>query len=996
MRIPASFRLSLALALLTVSIIMCADLLGLLSDPQQATLASRQKFCESLALQFSSLLSEGHLKHVTFAAEQLAQRNEDIISAAIREESGELIVSTPLHSSHWQNPQTVNKTGPTQVQVPLFEGNQLWGNVEIIFAPMHHDNLLGRLGSSKYGLILFVGIAGFLGYWVFMRRTLRQLDPSSVVPERVQAAFNALAEGVLILDNKEQILLANQSMGSATGEDSSSLIGRRASALEWSLNDKDATLPWLEVIRTGRPQHSVRVYSQRGGEGTRRFSVNCTPIFDSNDKRQGVLATFDDLTEVEQKNLELQSAMSQLEDSNNLIEKQNHELRYLAERDPLTSCLNRRSFNERGNALFKTALLGQSELCCLMVDIDKFKAINDNFGHEIGDYVIKAVGKLLQSSLREVDVLSRWGGEEFCVVLPGSSESKANIVAERIRRAMRKELTGKHTDDKIITVSIGLASIKDGVDDLAALINKADHALYYSKRNGRNRVTRWTPALGTMTASPDQADTLAPRSEPAKTAHVAPQDNRLSVRIRELEQENRKQSRALEIAGKYDDLTGLPKRCVFLDNLEKSIARARHDHRFVAIISLSTAVYKRISDTLGYDMAAQLMSAISERLQSLVRASDIVALIDPDTEKPLLYRVDGDEFGMVIPNLERESTTAWIVQRMLKAFQEPLNVDSYAIPVQVQIGVSVYPNDGDKALQLTTCASRARYQAHSDAKPYHFYSPRLNAVATEQLQLESDLIKGLRNGEFMLHFQPIYDAKSQVITGVEALSRWRHPSRGLVPTNLFIEIAENSGLMPMFGKWVIREAISQASRWDSLGHSELQMSINVSAKQLREPGFLEYVLAQLDSHGVPASRIELEITETALMVNIEQASQLLKRLRQKGIKIAIDDFGVGYSSLSYLKRLQVDTIKIDRSFVSDIGNSKDERSIVSAVIALAHSFNLDTVCEGIETANQAATVRGLHCDRLQGYHFSKPLSPELLAIHLKNQSASIIPRKSAS
>jgi len=493
--LPA-MRISFALVLLTVSLLFIADLAGFTPDERQAELRARKIISESLAVQFSVLGVDAETQFYHFL-DVIVNRDDVILTAGIRNNDGDLVFHAGNHVEQWGDYNSQKSTA-TNLVVPIFKDGKIWRTVELKLAEMNSDKFPGIIGASIYRLVLFILIFGFFAYLFFILLTLRRLDPSAVVPSRVNAAFDTLTEGVLILDEKEQIVLANRAFAEKLGRTPDSLLGIKAVELGWK--DKYGptsrkTLPWTKVIQSGETNMGYHLNLSVSSGLVRKFVVNCGPILDDHNAIQGVLITFDDVTELEQKNIELSSLIDQLETTQVEVTQQNKELHFLATRDPLTGCLNRRSFHEAFGIEFAKAKKEGTELSCIMADIDHFKLVNDNYGHAMGDEIIQLLANILHSNSRKNDLVGRYGGEEFCLVLPGLSADDALSVAERIRLSIMDESTKIYEETgPIVTTSLGVASIFDHAENPAELNNQADKALYVAKESGRNRVIRWDPS----------------------------------------------------------------------------------------------------------------------------------------------------------------------------------------------------------------------------------------------------------------------------------------------------------------------------------------------------------------------------------------------------------------------------------------------------------------------------------------------------------------------
>ncbi len=511
----------------------------------------------------------------------VARRNPRILSTAIRRDTGDIVFQSPNHEQLWQAQGSQQSTA-SHVLVPLLKGGQPWGNVELRFDALHSDSFLGFFQSSIFRLLLFCLVIGFFVYLAFMLRTLRQLDPSAVIPERVNAAFDTLSEGVIIIDEDEQILLANQAFCDKTGRDAASLLGIKASSLKWervSRQKSGTELPWLEVLQSGKATIGAQFNLVPDGGEVIKFAINASPILSPEGKAQGVLITLDDITELDQRNTELQSMVVRLEKTQAQVQEQNKELSYLATRDSLTGCLNRRAFSEQFGQMFDAAREDGSELSCIMVDLDHFKSVNDNFGHATGDEVIKLLAEILKMNTRKDDLVGRYGGEEFCLVLPGMSAEMAVKLAERIRLRVKDESNARYDNGPRVTASLGVASMLDNPTDPGNLNHLADEALYAAKQTGRNRVVSWAA----MAADGDKTEmTIA---ADAGDSRIGPNVESLQNRISELEDIASQFSSELEYSKSYDSLTGLPNQVLFYDRIHQAVERGcRHDQLAAVLI----------------------------------------------------------------------------------------------------------------------------------------------------------------------------------------------------------------------------------------------------------------------------------------------------------------------------------------------------------------------------------------------------------------------------
>jgi diguanylate cyclase (GGDEF)-like protein/PAS domain S-box-containing protein len=415
----------------------------------------------------------------------------------------------------------------------------------------------------------------------------------------------------------------------------------------------------------------------------------------------------------------------------------------------------------------------------------------------------------------------------------------------------------------------------------------------------------------------------------------------------------------------HDALTGLINRYSLEGRLGQSLLSARRAGEHVAVLFIDMDRFKVINDTLGHHLGDLLLIEISRRLQNCVRESDIVA------------RLGGDEFVIALTGLASAVDAAALARKILRVLGEPYALDGRVLHSTPSIGISIFPSDGEHSEALMKAADTAMYHAKEQGRNnFQFFTTAMNDAASERLALEHDLRQALREGQFVLHYQPQVQTGDDKPRAMEALVRWHHPSQGLIPPLKFIPIAEETGLIEELGEWVLNEACRQRAEWRAAGIIDARIAINLSARQLRAANLVDSVRAALSSHGLRGIDIELEITESAAMENPEYAISQLRALRGLGVRLAIDDFGTGYSSLAYLKLLPIKCLKLDRTFVRDIETDENDAAICAATLALAHSLGLDVVAEGVETEVQRDFLTRHRCDYLQGYLFGKPAPAE--------------------
>ena len=430
----------------------------------------------------------------------------------------------------------------------------------------------------------------------------------------------------------------------------------------------------------------------------------------------------------------------------------------------------------------------------------------------------------------------------------------------------------------------------------------------------------------------------------------------------------------VEYLAYHDGLTALPNRSLFSKLLGQGITQAHRYNRRLAVMFLDLDRFKQINDTLGHDAGDQLLQEVAARLKECLRDSDTVA------------RLGGDEFVVLLPELVEQADVAGVAQKILSSVARPFVLLGQEFRVTASIGISTYPHDGLDEQTLTKNADIAMYQAKEEGKNnFQFYSETLNANSLQRLTLESSLRHALERNEFELHYQAKHDIRSGRITGMEALLRWQHPDLGLIAPMQFIPLAEETGLIVPIGKWVLRTACLQNAAWQAQGLPRLSMAINLTARQFFDEGLVSDLTAMLAATGMDANLLELEITESLLLRDVEKSLRILARLKKMGIRIAIDDFGVGYSSLATLQQFPLDTIKIDRSFIRDIASVDEDKALTEAIIAMGRTLSLTVVAQGVETKAQADFLRLNACDEFQGFYLDVPMPAEQTTSLLRMQ-----------
>ena len=489
-------KISISLVMLTLSLALAGDMIFRLgSESHEPALNARKKICETLAVQISSLVSSSNIASAEASLNHLVKRNEDVLSAALRKANGHIIFEAGVHQRYWIDV-PLDKSTSTHAQVPIFDRDKRWGTVEVRFTPLVARDVTSFLKNPFFQFLTFLALLGFVTYLFFMKKTLKHLDPSAVIPPRVRQTLDILTEGVVLLDSDCQVVMANSAFGTLTGRESAKLMGRKLSNMGWVDEDNNELFdgfPWEDAIQQGKIKRDIKLRLPGLAEDVRCFLASGMPMFDADNTVLGALVTFADTTELERKHEQLQHTVAQLKVSQDEIEQKNERLHILATRDPMTNCYNRRAFFEKLKEEFETASREGTQLCCIMADIDHFKSVNDTYGHAVGDKVIQQFADILRAGIRSVDAVGRYGGEEFCVLLPGLDAVETARAAETIRalteETLKTAITG--TKDRLVTASLGVASLADKPASPSDLVDSADKALYHSKTNGRNRVTRW-------------------------------------------------------------------------------------------------------------------------------------------------------------------------------------------------------------------------------------------------------------------------------------------------------------------------------------------------------------------------------------------------------------------------------------------------------------------------------------------------------------------------
>lgn len=986
LQVSPTVRVSFGMLMLTISMIFVADWLGIIPRERTLEVEQRKRFSETLAVQLTSLARSGGREHIRATLTALVERDSAIASAALQITGDSAPpIEVGNHRELWTLSDGEERSTPDQIIVPIYRGDERWGSVQVRFEERVAVWNSISTWDSFFTLVAFLTLSGFTLYFLFLRRVLRELDPRQVIPERVKAAFNSLAEGVLILDDDQRVVLANKAFTDSASLDEKQLVGKPVNDLNWSAYKhepvpKPETYPWAKVVHGGSSLTGSRLTLHKNSNLERSYTVNCTPIKDGEDEVRGAIVTFDDLTELEKNNQKLNETLVELKQTQADITLKNMELQQLATKDSLTNCLNRRAFTEQYRVLFDHAVEHQGDLVCIMADIDHFKRINDKYGHGVGDKVIKFIADVLRRQLRKDDLLGRYGGEEFCIILDGLTLEEAREVAERMRREIISGDPTMFTAALRVTASFGLASVHDEIVSCEELVNKADKALYLSKESGRNKVTLW----GEEGASQGVGESSKPvlkevtKNVPSLSDSIVAEQEDPDERIKTLEAIAAERAEQFDNFVAFDQTTQLPVRSLFVDRVEQSLLRAAREKRVLAVLSLGLSNLNRVNDTLGHDAAQEFIRRAADRLKAVLRDTDTVSLIPNSVEQPTISKLNDGEFGLLLPSVSDAESITWVVKRIFDVLREPLYIDDHLLSIEANAGIGVYPSDSGDAINLIKNASISRYYAEQQpgTNNVEYFSEQINRVSRAQLRLESEMTSAIDKDQFRIYYQPKIDLSSGEITGFEALLRWDHPEKGLLTPNEFIDIAERTRLINLIGDWVLRQACLQINQLSEDCGRELTLAVNFSPVQFSQEDLVDRILRIIDETETDARLLELELTESCLLSNFESTLDALSKLQLAGANISIDDFGTGYSGLSALRNLPVNILKIDRSFIADINISDDDRAIAEVIVAMAKALGLSVVAEGIETRAQLQVLSNMGCNEAQGYLFSRPVTIE--------------------
>ncbi len=815
---------------------------------------------------------------------------------------------------------------------------------------------------------------------------------ATVIPTRLELEYQAILQNAgvgILLTRQRHVVHCNPRAGEIFGWEPQELIGQPGSVLYFSDADyADLGRQAIPVLAAGQMFEQDRLMHRRDGG-----AVHChlrAKAINPADSADGTIWIVEDIGERKRTQTQLQQ----------LVLKQ----QAILENASVGILFTCNGLIEHCNPRFEE-LLGYTPGELLSESAEVFFASPQDyqrFGQTIGSRLAAGERIDIEWRNRRRDGTLVWL-RHLARALPQAGPDKITIwISDDIsqRKAIEQELVAAHTalEQRVAERTEALQRANQRFD---AMFRSAPLAIF--ARDRHNRVLSWNPAAEAMFGW--KAAEIIGQTLPSVPQHLDDECKKAigraldgqttgtfeTVRLRRNgslfpisltlapmpdEQglvheyltlasdisQHREAERQIAFMAYHDALTELPNRELLRDRLQLAQAHAERKQQALALLHLDLDNFKQINDTFGHAVGDRVLLQVMHRLQRCLQ--------DTDT----LSRQGGDEFVLLLTHLEDANAATAVLSKIMAAMEAPFQLDGHELSTSCSIGVALYPTDGRDGETLLRKAEMAMYHAKELGRNnYHYFNDDLSQRAGEHLQLRSGLRRALEQGEFLLHYQPQIDLRSGALVGAEALLRWQHPQQGLIAPGRFIPVAEESGLIVPIGQWVLQEVCRQGRAWLDAGYPELVLAVNLSAVQFKRGDLEATVLQALHGCGFPAHLLELELTESLLIQNVEPMLALVRRLKRYGLKLSIDDFGTGYSSLSYLKRFDVDKLKIDQSFVRDLLTDPEDAAIVRAIIQLASGLGLQTIAEGVETAAVAERITALGCDEAQGYYFARPM-----------------------
>ena len=916
-RIKPTLWLALAMASCVVALVLMANMLGLVPDDRKAELEARAKVAEALAVQITGAMQRQDQPAILETLDAVVERNSDVLSIAVRDAAGKVVVSRGEHESHWQVSPSRQST-PTHIFVPVSGSTGPQGQIEMAFVPLARGASLYGVPHSLIALIAFVAGLAFLFFFFMLRRTIKQLDPGKVMPERVRRAFDTLSEGVMLLDERERILLVNDAFVGLLGETPKE--GLNVNRLAWRMPDGassrddagDGGYAWRTALAERREVRD-RVLSLRTREGIiHELSAGAAPIEGDNGKVIGAIVTLRDVTVLRRSEEALAKTATQLAEREAQMQRQTQELEYLTSHDSLSGCLNRRTFLARLERLLGAAA---KPVALLVAEIDGFDAIADAHGPAVTDRLLSGLGATLRAFAGDAAMVARHRGEEFVIALEADAVQAQAVAKALAERVAAEALLPGHEP---VTVSVGIGVSRGPQDTAADLIRLADRAL--DETAGERRRTSALPA---RVANPEVADT-----------------------------------------------TGANERAAFDASLARALARAQASQQPFAMLRMRLGSGEYLREALGDALTHGLLEQVGHIVRAGLREQDGV-----------LVNREAGELVVHLGDLEHADDVAFAIARLAERLRTPIALGGRDVYVAAKVGAALFPDDGHDVATLGRHAGVALTRALEDGEldSVRFYEAAMVQSSEWRMNVESGIRQALANDEFELFFQPIVCAKSGAVAAAEALLRCNNAQLADVRIDQIIDVAEQSNLSTEVDEWVIRRGLAQMQAWCEAGLALPKISLNVSARQLCNAEFMDRIFEAFREVRFSPTRIQIEVTETARVADIAVAAPHLKRLQSIGVQIAIDDFGTGQASLTYIQRLHPDTIKLDKSFADDVTSNHANATLVAAMTVMAHCLGVEVVVEGVEHAEQMAFLAETGCDEIQGYHISRPMPEAAMA-----------------